>query len=138
MLLHIRDITQSDLLLFYYLDLKLKFFLAIASAFGYGMVVVLSGNCFHLLQKKRRIYSNRMRILLLIYVTVMFLCSTLSLIGSVFLLLNALTDLDPSLIAITLDPLGPYALLVTTWGADGFMVRMLLVLRQEHRFTMQL
>ena len=62
--------------------LEIIFLATIFTAITYGIVVILSGNCFHLLHKKRGIYFNRMRILLLIYVIFM-LCSTWKLLQSV-------------------------------------------------------
>ena len=55
----------------------------IFSAIAYGIVGVLSGNCFYLLQRKRGTHSNRMRIILLIYVIFMLLLSTLTLLQSI-------------------------------------------------------
>jgi hypothetical protein len=63
--------------------LELRMLGTIISAIAYGIVIVLSGNCFLLLLKKRGIYSNRMRLFLLIYVTVMLLLSTLAIIQSI-------------------------------------------------------
>jgi len=111
-----------------YSDLKFKFFSAIFSATAYGIVVVLSGSCFHLLQKKRGIYSNRMRILLLI---VMLLCSTWTLIGSIFSLLNRLAYTYLTITTLSVDLTGPYGLPLVTWGADGFMVRLLVLYRNK-------
>ena len=68
--------------------LKFYFLAVIFSAISYGIVLVISRNCFHLLLKKRNIYSNRMRIILLIYVIVMLLSSTWKQIGSIYLLMN--------------------------------------------------
>ena len=92
------------------------------SGIVYGIVIVLSGNCFHLLHTKRSIYSNRMRILLLIYVTVMFLLSTLMLVQSIcefMVYINLSENLPPNFWYI------PFALSPIVWGADGFMVRIL-------------
>ena len=104
----------------------------IFSATAYGIVIVLSGNCFRLLHKKRGIYSNRMRILLLIYIIFMLLCSTWSLLQSVWLAMEIIRKKIPSfLVFFQLE--FPLAM----WGADGFMVRILIIC-QEQIFTMQL
>ena len=114
--------------------LKVKLLSAILAAIAYGIVVVLSGNCFHLLLKKRDIYPNRMRILLLIYVIVMLLSSTWGLIGSTYKVMEVFTPLHTSDFLYRSFKL---PLTVTMWGADGFMVRILIIC-QEQRFTMQL
>jgi hypothetical protein len=114
--------------------LKAQLLGGILSAIAYGIVIVLSGNCFYLLQKKRGIYSNRMRILLLIYVTVMVLNSTWALIGSIFQLRRIFIQLHASFIMYRSFGV---PLTVTMWGADGFMVS-ILILCQEQRLTMQL
>jgi len=132
--LYIRGPTHSDFI--YHFDLKIKFFSAVFSAIAYGIVVVLSGNCLHLLQKKRGIYSNRLRILLLIYVIVMLLSSTWRLIGSVCILMDFLTPPRREVCPASLPRSFAVPLVVTMWGADGFMVR-ILILRQEQRFVMQ-
>ena len=105
----------------------------IFSAIGYGIVVVLSGNCVHLLQKKRGIYSNRIRILLLIYVIFILLCSTWEGLQSVCEVMVFITPQDWIL------PIGlfQFELPLIIWGADGFMVR-ILIIHQEQSFTMQL
>jgi hypothetical protein len=91
----------------------------IFSAIAYGIVIVLSGNCFHLLHRKRGIYSNRMRITLIIYVTVMLLLSTSALIHSIYILmLNILRFAY----RFRICPL-PLAI----WGADGFIVSILIL-----------
>ena len=123
--LHIRDrIVLAP-------DLKVKFLSLFFSAIAYGIVVVLSGNCFHLLLKKRGIYSNRTRILLIIYIIIMLLCSTWTLIGSIHLIMRNLTRPHHFGLASS------FGLPFIMWGADGFMVR-ILTLHQEQRFTMQL
>jgi hypothetical protein len=113
---------------------KLELLSVTLSAIAYGIVVVLSGNCFHLLQKKRCNYPNRMRIILSIYVIVMFLSSTWRIMGSIYKLMDVLTEIHVS-------PLLYYSsgmtIIVTMWGADGFMVRILILL-QEQRFTIKL
>ena len=105
------------------------------SAIAYGIVIVLAGNCFHLLLKKRGIYSNRMRIILLFYIAVMLLLSTLALIQ---LISGIITRIFSSLIWKQPWQLKfyPIEILFVVWGADGFMVR-ILILRQEQRSTMQ-
>ena len=101
------------------------------SAIAYGIVIVLSGNCFHLLQRKRSIYSNRMRIILLIYVPAMLLLSTWALIHSIYNLMSNITLrwADPRFL--------PFELPFVIWGADWFLVS-ILILRWEPRFLMQL
>jgi len=114
---------------------KLELLSAIFSAIAYGIVVVLFGNCFYLLQRKRDIYPNRMRITLPIYVIVMLLSSTWSLTGSICSLMNNLTPkkfINPFFHRSFALPVT-----VTMWGADGFMVR-ILIMCQKQRFTMQL
>ena len=126
MSLYIRDLVVQP-------SLKIDFLSAIFAAIAYGIVVVLAGNCFHLLMKKRDIYPNRMRIILLIYVIVMLLSSTWNLIGSICSLMEDLTSKPNGSLSSTFS----MPLTVTMWGADGFMVR-ILILRQEQIFTMQL
>ena len=113
---------------------KAQTFATIASAFAYGMAVVLFLNCFHLLLKSKHIYSNRMRLSLSVYMLVMFGLSTLAIVqailynrraifcnsegflGTPFAVANTISDLTFSLNIPMLIPL-------TIWGADGFMVR---------------
>jgi hypothetical protein len=114
--------------------LKVQFLSAIFSAIAYGIVVVLSGSCFHLLLNKRDIYPNRMRIILLIYVIIMLLSSTWREIGSICSLMSNLTSKD---INFFLYHSFGVPIIVIIWGADGFMVRILIIC-QEQRFTMQL
>jgi hypothetical protein len=111
--------------------LKVQLLSAIFSVISYGIVIVLSGNCVYLLQKKRGIYSNRMRTLLLICVTIMVLSSTWALIRSIFQLRVVFTRLHASVLYRSFG----VPLTMTMWGADGFMVRTL-ILCQEQRFTM--
>jgi len=99
---------------------KIKLLGAILASIAYGIVIVLSGNCFHLLQK-RDIYSNRMRILLLIYVIIMLLCSTWMLLGSIYELMYYFTP--PLTSFLSLCSFGAFTMAM--WGADGFMVRIL-------------
>jgi len=106
----------------------------IFASISYGIVIVLSGNCFYLLQNKRDIYSNRMRVLLFIYVTVMLLSSTWRIIGSICVVMESLAPLHDS---VLLSRSFGLPLTLTMWAGDGFMVR-ILILRQEQRFTMQL
>ena len=92
----------------------------IISAIAYGIVIVLSGNCFLLLVKQGGIYSNRMRLFLLIYVTVMLILSTLAIILSIWeSMLLIFQGVDP--------PVGaaPPTLPLAIWGADGFMVNII-------------
>ena len=114
--------------------LKVELFSAFFTAIAYGIVVVLSANCFHLLLKKRDIYRNRMRIILLIYVIIMLLSSTWKQIGSICILMNNLTSKS---IGIFFYRSFGVPMIITTWGADGFMVRILIIC-QEQRFTMKL
>jgi len=111
--------------------LKAQLLGGIFSGIAYGILIILSGKCFSLLQKKRGIYSNRMRILLLIYVTVMVFSSTWALIGSIFQLKAVFPRLRGRAMYRSFG--GP--LTVTMWGADGFMVR-ITIHHQEQRFTM--
>jgi len=102
----------------------------IISAVAYGIVVVLSGNCFLLLQRNRGIYSNRMRLFLLIYVLVMFLFSTSSMIQSIctitlFIFRGGVGS--PILTGYS----APVMLPLTIWGADGFMIWRCFVLYQD-------
>ena len=102
----------------------------IFSAIAYGIVVVLSGNCFHLLLKKRDIYPNRMRMIIPIYVIVMLLSSTWRLIGSIYMVMNRLSSKDVNLFLYRSSK-------VPIPGADGFIVSILIIC-QEQRFTIQL
>jgi len=106
---------------------EIRLLTAIFSAIAYGIVVVLAGNCFHLLQKKWDSYSNRMRIILPIFVIVMLLNSTWNLIGSICRLMWGFNSKP-----INYFLLRSFALpvIVTMWGADGFMV-MILIIYQE-------
>ena len=114
-------------------SLKIGLLGTIFSAIAYGIVIVLSGNCFHLIQKTRGTYSNRMRIFLLIYIAFMFLLSTLALVQSIWRPITLIFPLKDIHILLY----EPIALLFTTWGADGFMVRVPILL-WEQRFTFQL
>ena len=114
---------------------KVEVLSAILSGIAYGIVVVLSGNCFHLLEKKRDSYPNRMRILLPIYVVVMLLSSTWRLIGTILISMDY-SNPQPLHSFLLYRSFG-MTLIVTMWGADGFMVK-ILILRQEQRFTMQI
>ena len=114
--------------------LEIIFLATIFTAIAYGIVVILSGNCFHLLHKKRGIYSNRMRILLLIYVIFMLLCSTWKILQSVCGFMILMTPVPPPGSFMLLVPL-EFPLIL--WGADGFMVR-IPMFHPEQIFTMQL
>ena len=99
------------------------------SAIAYGIVIILSGHCIFLLHKKRATYSNRMRIFLFIYVTVMFLLSTAAITHSIWgtTLITFHHDNDTlnnlhSSALYTLVKNVTFTLPLTTWGADGFMV----------------
>ena len=111
---------------------KMELLGSIFAAIAYGIVIVLSGNCFHLLQRKQGIYSNRMRIVLLIYVTVMLLTSTWAVMGTIFMLMNIFSIINDLLFYHSTQ----LPITMAMWGADGFMVR-ILILRQEQIFTMQ-
>jgi len=128
MSLYIRDLIVQPYLKVYLLS-------AIFAAIAYGIVVVLSGNCFHLLLKKRDTYPNHMRIILFIYVIVMVLCSTWRLIGSICTLMNILTN-SPLYTNLLYRSFGAPIIMIV-WGADGFMVSILIIC-QEQRFTTQL
>jgi len=114
---------------------KVELLSGIFSAIFYGIVVVLSGNCFHLLLKKRDIYPNRTRILLLVYVIFMLLNSTWKQVGSICILM---ANLNPKYMT---NPFFYCAfglpITMTMWGADGFMVR-ILFFHQGHRLTIKL
>ncbi len=112
---------------------KAQTFATTASAFAYGIVIVLFLNCFHLLIKSKHIYSNKMRLGLSVYMLAMFGLSTLAIVqailynrraifcntqGTPFVVTNTISDLTFSLNIPMLTPL-------TIWGADGFMVRVL-------------
>jgi hypothetical protein len=112
---------------------KSELFGAIFSAIAYGIVIVLYGNCFHLLQKKQGIYSNRLRIIFLIYVTVMFLLSTSALILSIYRLMSNIVLRSPHW---RISPF-EFPFVTGIWGADGFMVS-ILILCWEQRFGIQL
>jgi hypothetical protein len=116
--------------------IKVRLLSAIFSAIAYGIVVVLSGNCFHLLLKKRAIYPNRVRIILLIYVIVMLLSSTWKIIGSIYVVMNDLPSKGGTSFFL-FQSFWEVPVPVTTWGADGFMVR-IPIIRQEQCFTTQL
>ncbi|KIM43523.1 hypothetical protein M413DRAFT_382906 [Hebeloma cylindrosporum] len=114
--------------------LEFKMLGTMISAITYGIVIVLSGNCFLLLQRKRGIYSNRMRLFLLIYVTIMLLFSTsaiiLSILGITLLIfrdVNVPLPIDlPLLITYS-----PAMLPLTMWGADVFMIWRCVILYQD-------
>jgi len=97
-------------------SLKIRWLGTILSAIAYGIVIILSGNCLHLLHKKRGAYSPHMRSFLFTYITVMLLLSTWTLIQSVLQILSlvCLLEMTPSM---------PITLALTIWGADGFMVK---------------
>jgi len=114
-----------------YVYLEFQMLGTIISAIAYGIVIVLSGNCFLLLLKKRGIYSNRMRFFLLIYVTVMLLLSTLAItlsIRGITLLIFQGVD-SPSLLGAA-----PATLPLAIWGADGFMVNIILLQQNEDSY----
>ena len=117
MSLYIRDIIVQPYL-------KLDFLSAIFSAIAYGIVVVLSGNCFDLLLKKRDIYPNRTRIILSIYVIVMLLSSTWRIIGSIYMVMDDFSSKD---ISLSLYRSSGVPINVIIWGVDGFMVRILII-----------
>ena len=121
MLLYIRD--RIVLPLYLPPHLKVELLGAIFSAIAYGVVVVLSGNCFYLLVKKWDIYPNRMRIILPVYVIVMLLTSTWKIMGSIYIFMYNLSSKDPSFFVYSLG----FTFILTTWGADGFMVRILII-----------
>jgi len=105
----------------------------IISAVPYGIIIVLSGNCFLLLQKKRGIYSNRRRLFLILYVTVVFFLSTWSIIQSIRnIMLFIFPELrnPPFQIPFTWSPV-TQALPLTVWVADGFMMWRCVVLYQD-------
>jgi len=111
-------------------SLELRMSATFISAIAYGIVIVLSGHSILLLHKSRFIYSNRMRNFLFIYVTVMFLLSTLAIIQSIWgtTLITFHRDHDTlnNLYNLPLYPLVENPTVstfpLTIWGADGFMV----------------
>ena len=113
------------------LYLQLKVLGTLFSAIAYGIVAVLSGNCLYLLQRKRGIQSYRMRTLLLIYVTVMLILSTLTLFQLICQVIGFM--FPPEILPAGLMYL-PITLALTTWGENGFMVR-IIIPYQEQRFT---
>ena len=120
--------TIPDHLVLY---LQLKVLGTLFSAIAYGIVAVLSGNCLYLLQRKRGIHSYRMRIILLIYVTVMLILSTLTLFQSICQVIGFM--FPPEILPAGLVYL-PITLALTIWGENGFMVR-IPIPRREHRLT---
>jgi hypothetical protein len=109
--------------------LELRMLGTFISAIAYGFVIVLSGHCLFLLHKKQAIYSNRMQIFLFIYVTVMFLLSTMAIAQSIWG--TTLITFHPDHYSSqSLHTIRLYALVenlastlpLTIWGADGFMV----------------
>ena len=120
--------TIQDNLVLY---LQLKVLGTFSSAIAYGIVSVLSGNCFYLLQRKCCTNSNRIRILLLIYVVVMLLLSTLTLFQLICQVIAFM--FPPEILPVHLMHL-PITLSPTTWGANGFMVR-IIIPPKEHRLT---
>ncbi|KIM47135.1 hypothetical protein M413DRAFT_23397 [Hebeloma cylindrosporum] len=106
--------------------LKTQLLSTIFSAVAYGIVIVLSANCFHLFQKKRGVYSNRMRIFLPIYILVMLFSSTWELVGSICLYMQTFTPVHASEFLYR-----PFGLLVAMCGADWFMIWRCLVLYQD-------
>jgi hypothetical protein len=116
------------------LYLQLKVLGTLFSAIAYGIVSVLSGNCFYLLQRKRGTHSNRTRILLLIYVAIMLLLSTLTLFQSIcqiiaFMFPPGILPVDLMNLLITLP--------LTIWGANGFMVRILIPVKNKRLHTVK-
>ncbi|KIM43524.1 hypothetical protein M413DRAFT_382915 [Hebeloma cylindrosporum] len=106
---------------------ELRMLGTIISAITYGIVVSLSGNCFFLLLKKRGIYSSRMRLFLLIYVTIMLLLSTLAIMQTVRTTTVFIFQADLPLVIGNI----PAALPLIIWGADGFMIWRCAVLYQD-------
>ena len=88
------------------------------SAIVYGIVIVLSGNCMLLLQKKRAIFSKRMPRFLVTYITVMLVLSTEAIIQSTWFVKSAIFG---GMLPIFIEH-SPPALPLVIWGADGFMV----------------
>ena len=111
-------------------SLKDQLFGGIFSGIAYGIMIVLSGHCFHSLLDKRGIYSNCMRILLLIYVAVMLLCSTWTLIQWMFLFMQFITIRGALVLPRYFDSLS-ISIPLVVWGADGFMVRISILYRNK-------
>ena len=103
------------------LSLKMRLLGNIFSSIAYGIVIVLTVNCLHLLQQKRGIYSNRMRVRLLIYVIFMLLCSTWTILRSIWLCVAMMTQRTPTYIFFF-----SFEFPLAMWGADAFMVRILI------------
>jgi len=120
--------TIPDHLVLY---LQLKVLGTLFSAIAYGIVAVLSGNCLYLLQRKRGSQSYRMRIILLVYVAVMLLLSTLTLFQSICQVVGYM--FPPEILPVGLMYL-PLTLALAIWGENGFMVR-IPISRQEKRLT---
>jgi len=102
------------------LYLQLKVLGTFISAIAYGIVSVLSGNCIYLLQRKWGTQSYCIRILLLIYVAVMLLFSTLTLFQSICQVIGFM--FPPEILLVGLMYL-PITHTLTIWGENGFMVR---------------
>jgi len=109
--------TIPDHLVLY---LQLKVLGTLFSAIAYGIVAVLSGNCLYLLQRKRGTQSYRMRVLLLVYVAVMLLLSTLTLFQSICQVVGFM--FPPEILPVGLMYL-PVILALAIWGEISFMVR---------------
>lgn len=109
-------IIRGHLVLYF----QLKALGTLFSALAYGIVSILCGNCFYLLQRKRVTHSNRMRISLLVYVTVMFLLSTLTLFQSICQAIAFI--FPPEILSIGRLVDLPTILPFTLWGENGFMV----------------
>jgi len=120
--------TIPDHLVLY---LQLKVLGTLFSAIAYGIVAVLSGNCLYLLQRKRGTQSYRMRVLLLVYVAVMLLLSTLTLFQSICQVVGFM--FPPEILPVGLMYL-PIILALAIWGENSFMVR-IPIPHQKQRLT---
>ena len=104
-----------------YKNLEYQLVGIVISSVCYGVVVVLSGNCFFLLQKKRGVgYTKRLRLFLLTYVAVMFLLSTSWILLSTFAR-TQLIRMALKLHTINVNWI-PAMIPLIIWGGDGFMV----------------
>ena len=102
----------------------------IFASISYGIVIVLSGNSFHLFQKKRGIYSNRVRILLIIYVILMLQLITWTLIRLIWCIIGSISSSGNQSRA-SLFTFFLFELPFIIWGADRSMVRIIILRREK-------
>ncbi|KDR70156.1 hypothetical protein GALMADRAFT_230150 [Galerina marginata CBS 339.88] len=98
------------------------------SAIAYGIVITLSFDCFRLLSRQvPAIQSKPMRRFMFVFISVMLLLSTLSVVQGITVASMSIFH------GFTLPGLpsgAPFALPFTIWGADGFMLWRCAVLYQ--------